>query len=70
MFNWMMQRVGVWSVRIGVLMLATWSMAGLVNRELGYRMEFVPMFIGGLITIVTVRIWMPWSLSTRTHDDR
>lgn len=61
MIRWLSWLAFVWSVRIGVLLVATWTMSRLINEELGYRMEPKPMLVAAILTIVVVRIWMPWS---------
>lgn len=68
MIRWLSWLAFVWSVRLGVLILSTWTMSRVISDELGYRMEPKPMLLGAILMIVTVRIWMPWS--TPRPDDR
>ena len=63
--NWLSSHIIVFLVRIAVLFGATWAIEGMVNRELGYHIEFRPMLIFMIVALVTIRVWMPWSTSTR-----
>ena len=63
--RWVGARAFVFAARMVVLFGATWAIEGMVHRELGYRIEFVPMLLIAIIAIVTLRVWMPWSTSTR-----
>ena len=65
--SWLLHHSFVWAARLGVLFAACLTAQHLINEELGYRMEFRPMFIIALMMIVTVRIWMPWA--TPKRDD-
>jgi hypothetical protein len=71
--QWALGNVFVWVVRLAVLTGACLSMKFILADQLGYRVEFPQMWIGGLLIIVTVRIWMPWtspfSKETRSFDD-
>lgn len=60
MLAWMAGNVFVWLVRLAVLTGACFSMKFILADQLGYRVEFPQLWIGGLLIIVTVRIWMPW----------
>lgn len=62
MIAWVLQHLFVWSVRIGVLYAACFTVQNILTEELGYRMDFRTMLTVALMMIVTVRIWMPWSL--------
>lgn len=61
MFKWLVKHSFVFGLRVATLFGASWAVTGLVNRELGYRIEYSPMLLIAIITIVTLRIWMPWS---------
>lgn len=74
MFGWMAGNVFVWLVRFAVLLGGCLSMKYILADQLGYRVELPQMFIAGLLIIITVRIWMPWSSplkedSKRSYDD-
>lgn len=60
MIRWLAWHLMVWTVRLGVLVIAVVTMTRLIDEELGYRMELKPMLMGALLMIITVRIWMPW----------
>ena len=73
MIRWAIGNMVVWLVRLGVLTGAALSMKFILADQLGYRVEFPQMWIGGLLIIVTVRIWMPWTSpfekESRNFDD-
>lgn len=65
MIRWVADRSLIFMVRMAVLFGATWAIEGMVNRELGYKIEFGPMLVFMIVALVTIRVWMPWSTSTR-----
>ena len=69
MIKWAMGHGFVWLVRLAVLTGACLSMKFILADQLGYRVEFPQLWIGGLLIVVTVRVWMPWS-SPLTDDDK
>ena len=60
MIKWASGWMFVWAIRIVVLVGACLSMKAILADQLGYRVEFPQLFIAGLLTIVCVRVWMPW----------
>lgn len=66
MTRWFMHHLFVWTVRLVVLVVSVFTLARVIHVTLGYRMEYGPMFLGALLIIVVVRVWMPWA----PHDDR
>ena len=73
MIAWAAGNLFVWLVRLAVLTGACLSMKFILADQLGYRVEFPQLWIGGLLIIVTVRIWMPWESpfkkESRSFDD-
>jgi hypothetical protein len=70
MFAWVSGRLFVWSVRAVVLLAACFSMRHILADQLGYRVEVPQLLFGGLLMIVTVRVWMPWaSTNKKSFDD-
>lgn len=65
MIKWISKHIFVFLIRMIVLFVACWAIEGMVHRELGYRVEFEPMFLFMIIAIVTLRVWMPWSIISR-----
>ena len=63
--RWVGDRALIFMVRMAVLFGAAWAIEGMVNRELGYHVEFGPMFVFMIVALVTIRVWMPWSTPTR-----
>jgi len=63
--DWLSSHIIVFLVRLAVLFGAAWAIEGMVNRELGYHVEFGPMLVFMIVALVTIRVWMPWSTSTR-----
>lgn len=61
MIRWVYERAFVFAVRIAVLLGAAWAIEGMVNRELGYHVDFGPMLVFMIVALVTIRVWMPWS---------
>jgi hypothetical protein len=70
MIKWALDNAFVWLVRVVVLLAACFSMKHILADQLGYRVELTQLVIAGLLTIVTVRVWMPWSRGgKRSYDD-
>lgn len=62
MLQWAFRHLFVWVVRLAVLVVAVLTLANVIHSQLGYRMALGPMFLGALLVIVLVRVWMPWSV--------
>jgi len=65
MIMWATGNAFVWVVRLAVLLGACLSMKFILADQLGYRVEFPQLFIAGLLVIITVRVWMPWTSPLR-----
>ena len=57
----------VWSTRFAALFGSCVTLQHILQDELGYRMTLQVLLFAGLLTIVTVRLWMPWVKPK--HDD-
>ena len=60
MWDWFKYGAFKWCVRLGILVVGCASMQHILVEQLGYRMDIRVMLTVALITIVTVRFWMPW----------
>lgn len=73
MLGWLAVNAFVWAVRVAVLVGACFSMRYILATELGYRVDVPQLLLGGLLIIVTVKLWMPWTSplakETRSFDD-
>jgi hypothetical protein len=60
MLLWLLHNGFRWVVRAVVLLVAVLTCQHVLTEELGYRMDFKAMLVLAILTIVTVRVWMPW----------
>lgn len=69
MIAWLSGNLFVWLVRVAVLFGACMTMRFILATQLGYRVEIPQLLTGGLLMIITVRVWMPWSSDDKKSFD-
>ncbi len=69
MIEWFVGHLFVWCVRCAVLLGACFSMRHILANQLGYRVEVPQLLAGGILMIVTVRVWMPWAPNRKSINN-
>lgn len=63
MIAWAARHLFQLGVRLAVTLVACISLQRVIQQE-GYRCELSTLLIGAALTIVALRVWMPWSRDT------
>lgn len=63
MIAWLVKHLGVFVVRLGLTLVACITLQGVIHNE-GYRCELPTLLVGAAVTIVTLRLWLPWTRDT------
>lgn len=63
MLAWFGRHLFVLAARLVVTLAACVSLQRVIQEE-GYRCELSSLLIGAALTIVCLRVWMPWSRDT------
>lgn len=61
MLYWIGHNAFKWLARFSALFAGSLTLEHVLHEQLGYRTSLGTIMTLGLITILVVRVWMPWS---------
>ena len=60
MIDWLLRSTFQLTTRLVATLAGCWTLQQVILRE-GYRCELSTLLIGAVVTIVVLRLWMPWT---------